>query len=188
MINLINRVTLVLFAAFVFSLTALAETKNDKISYNLRFEPLRLIYSTLDVVLDIKVTENWTMGFEAGYSKYQNWPQIYVVTSIVGFRANWYKNSTFSDGLYASPFIRYADVKIDAVAGSVTEGRNYSNVLGCFFGYSWYWDNFNILVGISPFGYSQPSTLVVKQQNGNVYGIRDRLLEATGELTLGWRF
>lgn len=183
---------------FIFTSSAFSENVelNSSSRYNIRFEPLRLVVSNFSInVLDIKVSSNWTVGPELGYLKYSvssagnSSSKIYVDTSFIGVRTNWFKNGVYTDGLYVAPFARFAKTDITAPSGSAIVGKASSSVLGCFIGYGWFWNSFNMMLGISPVIGSNWSPVVVTDQTGfNTNHLSDRFADASGEYTLGWTF
>lgn len=190
----------IIFVLMHFIFTSNAFSENAELSssnrYNIRFEPLRWAVNNFSInVLDIKVSSNWTVGPELGYLKYSvssagnSSSKIYVDTSFIGVRTNWFKNGVYTDGLYVAPFARFVKTDISAPSGSTIAGKASSSVLGCFIGYGWFWNSFNMMLGISPVIGSSWSPVVVTDQTGfNTNHLSDRFADAAGEYTLGWTF
>lgn len=193
----------IIFILMHFVFTSNAFSENVELSsssrYNIRFEPLRLVVNNFSInVLDIKVGNNWTVGPELGYLKYSvssagnSSSKIYIDTSFIGIRTNWFKNGVYADGLYVAPFApfaRFAKTDITVPSGSTIEGKASSSVVGCLVGYGWFWNSFNMMLGISPVIASNWSPVVVTDQTGfNTNHLSDRFADAAGEYTLGWTF
>jgi hypothetical protein len=162
--------------------------------FNLRIEPIRLFAnSNFNIILDVNLNPNWTAGSEFGYKVYDvaeagpRKSKINVKTTYVGARGTWFKNGVYSDGLYVSPLIRYADAQVSAPSDLVVSGKSSGALLGCFFGYGWFWQNINMMLGVGPMlGQSQQS-LTVSGQDGS-FQIKDHLVQSVGEYSIGWTF
>lgn len=184
------------FLVFIFLSNAYSEVINLEQSprYNVRSEPLRLLgNATLNIVLDIKVSSNWTVGPELGIEKYSvteaapRSSKIYVDTSFIGVRANWFKNGVYTDGLYVAPLFRSANTKITAPSDLTVTGATAGTLFGCFVGYGWFWDSFNMMLGLGPVMGSSHQSVKISGQSGTNH-LSDHLALALGEYTFGWTF
>ncbi|OFZ28382.1 MAG: hypothetical protein A2622_04590 [Bdellovibrionales bacterium RIFCSPHIGHO2_01_FULL_40_29] len=191
--GLVVNFNVVFFLIYFFSVNLFADQIIES-RYNFRFEPLRLaVNSTLNLILDIKVSSHWTAGPQIGYSKYSeraagtSASKIYAETLLVGIRGNWFKNGVYVDGLYVAPLAGYSKTTFAVPSGYVAVGEIADPVYGCYVGYGWYWNSFNMMLGIGAIGSSRQS-VVVTDQIGNSNTFNDRPIIGAGEYTLGWIF
>ena len=135
------------------SVTSDASTKK----WNLRFSPLGLPIGYINVDVDFKIGDNWTLGPTVSYwridlndTTYQG-DKITLETSRFGARATWAKNGAFRSGLYFTPMIQYVSAKANAVSrssGNTVNATTAAPLLTGLVGYQWFFgDTFNLNVG-----------------------------------------
>lgn len=161
---------------------------------NFRFSPIGLLVGQVAVDLDYKVADNWTVGPEVAYM-HSSVSETDALTSNIditgygaGARANWFKNGTYTDGLYVGPSLTYVSVKATAsdAFGNIS-GSASAVVLSALVGYGWFWDSFNMMLGggaAVPLGNNQ---VTVTDSNGNQ--IKSNVSSSLAlEYSLGWTF
>lgn len=137
--------------------TATVSTESSAKKWNLRFSPLGLPIGYINVDLDFKIGDNWTLGPTLSYwridlndTTYQS-DRITLETSRFGARATWAKNGVFRSGMYFSPMIQFVSAKASAVSrssGNTVNASNSAPLLTGLVGYQWFFgDTFNLNVG-----------------------------------------
>jgi hypothetical protein len=164
--------------------------------YNFRFSPVTLLIGLVGVDLDIKVSDQWTVGPELAYwhfslSETGDFTQSVDITAFaVGARANWFLNGTYTDGLYIGPSLKYVSVKA-TTANDVESLSGTASVLqaSVLVGYGWFWPSFNMMLGgglALPLGNQD---VTVTDSNGDKVSEN---ISSTGSLaleySLGWTF
>jgi hypothetical protein len=188
---LIRHLTLFLTALLVSS----AAFASDSDTMNVRISPLLLLAGGISAHFDYKIDPNWTIGIE-GYYYHATVNQTGDLTSDVSInsfagavRANYFFNGTFKDGVYLAPSI--GDEGVTATSSDIT-GSLSANVnipyVGLLVGYGWFWDNFNVMLGL---GFKAPlgnSKIVVRDQAGNNEASATVGIGLDAEGSIGWTF
>lgn len=180
------------FSAIVVSLlisvSALAEGDKGKGTTNVRFSPIGLLIGLINVEVDFKVNENWTMGPTLAFWNFSvgetgsNLFGTDVSFFSLGGRANWYKNGIHTDGLYVGPSLSYNTVKLKSGSDSASASGLVASGL---VGYGWFWESFNMHLGG---GLSLPLGSLKAEVNGEEYAARGGSAGLAIEYTLGWTF
>lgn len=175
--------------------SALASENADEL--NFRFAPLSLLIGWLNVDLDVRISENWTVGPTIGVWRI-NVPDSYFVgekyllkRNSFGVRANWSHNGAFKTGFYLSPIVQF--VRAEASGVSASSGNSISATASAttftgIAGYQWFSDSFNITAGAG-FIAGRPSDVSVVDGATN-YKIAGDSRDAGFALDfmLGWTF
>jgi hypothetical protein len=190
-----KRVFLIL--ALVFSGTsvlALNSSPDSGSKYNFRFSPINLLVGSAVIALDFQLNDQWTLGPELSYWNASltlnrtTGQKIDVNMSSIGARANWFKNGIYTDGFYIGPFARYSKTSINATGSTTITGDASGVTAGSLFGYGWFWESFNMMLGGGGALATGQSTLVVTDSSGNRTEVPDRGIGLALEYTLGWTF
>lgn len=167
-------------------------------SVNFRFHPVVLIVGMAAVNVDLAVGSNWTLGPELVYWNFNlkntnsdTFEEIRIQSAGGGVRANWFKNGTFTDGLYVGPSLKYSSVKVTGTdsAGVEYEGTGSGAALVCVVGYGWFWNSFNMMLGGGASASLGKSKVKVTDSLGNEEEYNMALMSGLAlEYTLGWTF
>lgn len=184
-----------LFLIVIFALTTTQAHASSGDSMNFRFNPIGLLIGAVDVSLDFVVTDEWTLGPQFSYvdfslnssSGFTNKVEVSGIGG--GLRGNWFYNGVFTDGFYVGPGLTYTNVSAKVSnATESAEGSVSSVVASALFGYGWFWDSFNILLG-GGFAtiLSNPKVKVV-ESNGTTTEYEARKGGLALEFSLGFTF
>lgn len=161
---------------------------------NVRFGPLSLLVGFTNLTLDFAVGDEWTVGPEVSYwrlkiSSSSGYSDADITSWGVGARANWFKNGRFTDGLYLGPSLSYQSFEMKAKNsdGESASASRTSPVAALLVGYGWFWDSFNIMLGIGPQVALNAGEVVVRDSAGKEQR-RNVGTSVAGEFTLGWTF
>jgi hypothetical protein len=189
---------LLLFSFFAlfgpFGATRALAAQGD--TFNFRFSPLSVLLNGAALGLDIAITDQWTIGPALEWANF-DFGQTGILTEDIEIkvfgiaaRANWFANGTYTDGFYIGPYLQYVKAEAESSDGiSSVEGKVNAIYAGSLFGYGWFWDNFNIMLGAG-FGLGVGDTKIeVKDSSGNeVTKVNSSGGVFAGEFTLGWTF
>ncbi len=117
----------------------------DGDTFNLTTPPLSLFLGIYSLGLDVKITDQFTLGPVLGY--YSDTSQgVKVKVYELGVRGNWFINKpVFNSSWYLGPSIAYVGTKASEDKVNVTLNLWALTVLG---GYHWFWDSgFNLGLG-----------------------------------------
>jgi len=182
-------------AAASLLLTPCAYASNDDL-YNFRFSPIGLIVGSVDANLDIKIDPNWTIGPQLGFwhhrfgSDYGFTSDFTVDAFEVGARANWFLNGAYVNSFFIGPALNYAHVKVTTTDSNHTPvSASISTVVAsCLFGYAWFWDSFNIMLGGGgQFGLGK-NAVELTNADGSKTSTNTRVAGLSAEFSLGWTF
>lgn len=159
---------------------------------NLRVSPVSLLLGTASVTLDIPVSEAWTLGPTASFTDTTS-DGFDVNGYSAGIRGNYFfSGKALDNSWYFGPSLNYAYVEVEEDFGGsigMIKDRGNGIDLSALFGYQWFWDHFNMGVGLGP-SYTTVGDIKVKNKQNNTsetYSGSDGIgLDA--EFTLGWKF
>jgi Protein of unknown function (DUF3575) len=171
---------------------AKASTANDL--YNIRFGPLGLLIGFDSLHFDVAVAPDWTVGPEVTYMKWDlsdtqfnslNWQEYSI-----GARANWFNNGVYNDGFYVGPSLSYQVAKLSATdnTGYYADVSTSYFVLGCLGGYGWFWDSFNIMLGLGAKTSLTSPTVTVNTSTGPTSVSIGVVSGIDTEFSLGFKF
>lgn len=134
-----------------------ASSGADGASTNIRAS-MALLIGYLNVDLDFKTNENWSVGPTISYWHFDidstsgsfTSNKLSATRSAVGVRANWAKNGIFNSGLYLSPILQYVQAEVSGTSistGNKITGRASGVVLTGLVGYQFFGANWNASVG-----------------------------------------
>lgn len=139
---------LVFIATITFSGSVFAQ------DMNFRFSPLGVLVGAINVSLDYQISPNWTLGPQLVYWNIDVDREGVLTEDISikaiggGVRGNWFKNGTYTEGLYVGPALDYVSVEASSSdAFGTVEGDVSTLVASGIVGYGWFWESFNILLG-----------------------------------------
>lgn len=148
----VTLATLVLFS--ILATTPSANAAGAEM--NIRFAPLSLLIGWLNVDLDVRVSNQWTLGPTIGLwrtnveDNYFVGDKYQLKRNAVGVRANWSQSGSFQTGFYVSPIVQFVRAEISGVSKStgndITASASGVTITGIA-GYQWFWDTFNLSVG-----------------------------------------
>ena len=123
---------------------------------NLRLSALGLLVGMLNVDVDFKISNEWTLGPSLSFWNYDYDTSLYtgdklrVETLVFGARATWAKNGAYQTGLYVSPMLKIVTARATGTSkttGATVTGNARGPILIGVVGYQWFWDNFNVNIG-----------------------------------------
>lgn len=163
--------------------------------YNIRANPLGLIFGTLDLGFDITLNGQWTIGPMLRYASrsgdLDDGRTNYAVHYLgVGARGTWFRNGVFRQGLYAAPTATYvnAGVKLQDSKTPTTEYSASGLMVGGLVGYGWFWDSFNVMVGGGADVTLGPQQIRVRDSSGRSNTVGATLAGLAFETSLGCTF
>lgn len=126
---------------------------------NLRASGLFLLVGGLNLDLDFKINDEWTVGPTLTYWKFDFnttagfvGSKLSTIYKAIGVRANWSQNGTYRTGMYLSPILQFAGATVEGVSsstGRTITGEANAPVLSGLVGYQWFYPTgFNITAGI----------------------------------------
>lgn len=151
-------------------------------STNIRFNPLGMLVGYINANVDFKVGSSWTIGPEVGYLNW-DFSDTSVSATKFGVRANFFLGgNAFEDGWYIGPFAMYvsAEGKDDITSDTA---KATGTIIGALFGYGWFWNSFNMMLGLGfqSYNINAEATTTVDFDSVNRTG-------AAFEWTIGWAF
>lgn len=179
----------ILFAIVLASTSASFAKSGD--TMNLHFSPLSLLDKSLQFGFERTISTDFTLGGEFGYRResIDSGGYFYDYTGeafAVGIVGTWYSNSTFTDGLYLSPGVHYAQAIIESTGGGIRAEGNYT-VLSFFGGYGWFWDSFNMKLGLGVLA-TAGGDVKVRDSSGKQVTFNSSASAVGLEYNLGWTF
>lgn len=174
--------------------SAWASHSND---FNFRFSPLGLIVGSIHTALDYKVTPSWTVGPEISYwhlsvGSSTGYSSSFDVKSFgVGVRGNWFYNGVYTDGFYVGPSLKYASTSLSVTRtdGSDVSAKASGMFAGALVGYGWFWDSFNIMLGIgATLNLGGENKVTITDSNGDKTPVRTGVAGLDAEFSIGWTF
>ncbi|CAN5554788.1 hypothetical protein BH10BDE1_BH10BDE1_35160 [soil metagenome] len=126
---------------------AASASSNGDHFVNVRISPLGLLISYINVDVDFRLTDQWTLGPTLTYWKHNYDSTLYVSdalnveTMVIGARGTWSKNGTYQTGLYVSPMIQFVSAKATGVSkasGVTLTGTGRAPILTGLVGYQWF--------------------------------------------------
>ena len=164
---------------------------------NFRFRPLGLFVGRFTLDLDVAVGSAWTIGPEISYkhekssSNSAQFSDYDKTESSIGVRANWFKNGTYTSGLYLGPSLSVSHARIKTSSNS--ESKDYESsdnapVLGLLVGYGWFWNSFNIMLGLGGTTSLGEKDVTISDSSGHNTSTSNSFTSIDGEFSLGWTF
>jgi hypothetical protein len=172
-----------------------APASSDK-HFNARISALGPLIGLYSLSLDMAVDSQWTIGPNINYwsfklsSSNSTYSDFTVKSFGVGGRAHWFANGVFNSGIYIRPFVSWnkATARLTDSSGSAVEGSASGMTAGGLLGYGWFWDSFNIMLGV---GYSAglgSTEVKVKYSNGTEEKVSSKTSGLDAEFTIGYTF
>ena len=148
-------------------------TSDDTV--NIRFYPINLLVGLISVDADFRLGDFWTLGPSLGFwnasvsNSSGSFSDFSVKMFRVGARANWHKNGVFTDGLYIGPSIDYSTIDVSSRDSNGATASAKGSILSAtaLIGYGWFWDSFNMLLGVGGTVGLGPSKIEVKSSSGS---------------------
>ena len=184
------RIVCVAFALSAFASVSAFAAEGDK-SINIEVSPLGLIIGDLSVTVDFRLGDSsWTIGPRASYWNLK-FGDVTFKAYGYGVRADYYLGRpALTDGWYLGPFFDYGSFKITKtnVSGSPGEGSRAGTTFGLMVGYHWFWENFNLKLGLG-YGFSSITDFSIHYDDGtsDSYGSHNPG-GVVPEFTFGWAF
>lgn len=154
-------------------------------NFNFEFSPVGILIGAANGSLGIKVNENFLVGPEFLYWNVHILDVDVKASSFGGF-ARYYFDGNFKDGWYVGGSIASGSLEVSA-DDEITDETLSAKASGTFYnfggGYHWFWDSFNINLGLM-LGGSSIGEVEIKDQNGNV----EETYDASGGLSGGLVF
>jgi hypothetical protein len=172
------------------------EPPSSRSRINFRVNPLALRYRELSAGIDIRISDNWTLGPSLGYysstgrsANFDTQATIYRA----GLRANWYPEGVFRTGWYVSPQFGQWLGTLSAGTGSSSGSTSFSGTeYQLLAGYQWFWSHFNLNLGAGYIGGSATGkTIRVAFPNGTSVDTDLGPIVLSGvasEFSFGWAF
>ncbi len=167
--------------------------------YNINFEPVLALVGYVDLSMDFKISENWTLGPEISYwhtsvgsgdPTYTD--NISLTAFAFGARGNWCPTGVFQDGWYLSPILEYMNVRATTTSNGQALSALVSEIaitgLG---GYQWFWNSFNMRLGGGLTLATGPSKIHVQTSNSTYSNDVDYNPNSLGfavDFMIGWSF
>lgn len=172
-----------------------APTASSDAVVNARVGILSALLGSANLSLDIGLDDQWTIGPQASYWRLKfnssaGFSDFDTTSYTFGVRGNWFKNGRFVDGLYLGPNVSYRsiDLKTTSTDGITYTAKQASPVASLIVGYGWFWDNFNMMLGIGYAVALNSNDIVVRDSNGKETRSSRFNSGLDGEFTLGWTF
>jgi hypothetical protein len=133
-----------------------ASAASSDANVNLRLSALGLLVGMLNVDVDFKISNEWTVGPSISFWNYDYDTTLYsgdklrVETAVLGVRGTWSKNGAFRTGLYVSPMLKIVAARASGTSkatGASVSGSARGPILVGVVGYQWWFDNFNVNIG-----------------------------------------
>jgi hypothetical protein len=160
---------------------------------NLRVSPLSFLVGGYYVELDVPVGGAWTLGPTLAFLNSRS-DGFDVDGFGAGIRGNYFfAGEAFKQGWYFGPAVTYTKVRVeDNFGGSIgkVEGEGSGIAFSALFGYHWFWEHFNLNLGLGP-SYLTMDRIRVKNSQNNYredYSGDYTGFGVTAEFTIGWRF
>jgi len=164
-------------------------------NYDIRLNPIGIFFSAIDVNLDFKISQDWTVGVQGEYLHAQLaesgiYTSPYNISAYgYGVRANWFEKGVFNDGWYLGPSLQYLSVSVKTTdAFGNVAGSASGTMASCLVGYGWFWNNLNIMLGAGYGTVLGASSITIKDAVGNQETITANLSGITLEFSMGWAF
>ncbi|NQZ18936.1 MAG: hypothetical protein HRT44_06745 [Bdellovibrionales bacterium] len=186
-----KKILSLIFIILVYSPILSAEDER-----NFRFSTGGPLYRVLvEVFLDFQVSESWTLGPQLGgqylgISTLSDNSEVQRTGLEIGARANWHSNGYHEMGFYIGPSLVYVDIQSRTRSGLSANVTNSEPGLyaGAVFGYGWFWDTFNMLLGAG-FQTALTSASIEYTDSNNVrYKYERPDFGLPVEFSLGWTF
>lgn len=184
-----------LVSVFVLSTSSVHADTSD--TMNVRVGALGLLLGAVNVGLDYKITDSWTIGPELmfwrlkiGSGSSQSSADFDVTAYGAGARANWFMNGAYTSGLYVGPSLKYIhfDYKGSDKNGKSTAASTDGPYAEGLVGYGWFWKHFNMMLGGGLSVGLGGTKATVTHSDGSKEDVNSRKGGLAFEYTLGWTF
>ena len=179
--KVIATIALVLIASFGSTQFAVYEKASAEV--NLTFKPLGLLLGILTARLDIPVSEKLVIGPELMYWNF-SLGDASLTAQGAGVNFGYYFAGNFTDSWYVTPALGFASaIDNESSTGSAT----YASVTG---GYHWFWDSFNLRLGLGVVTGLGSSTIEVQNSDGTTEEVDagSRYSGGTVDFAIGFYF
>ncbi len=177
---------------------AKAETSSSSgATTNFRFAPLSLLIGWLNLGLDFKVSEEWTVGPTVGVWRTSIEDTLFsdnklnIERNAVGARAVWSQSGTYQTGLYFSPILQFVSAKVygtSKASGNVVTATASGITVTGIGGYQWFWDSFNMALGAGLQVGAQASKVTIVEAGTSRDVAAERSAGVALDFMLGWTF
>ncbi len=136
--------------------------------WNIRLSPFAFLLGALNAQVDYRLDDNWTAGPNFLYwnGSLLDWK---VKATGFGASAKYAFDGAYSDSFYLGGGLGFSSVEVSIVSLGVTyTGSATGTGIIATGGYQWFWDNFNLNLGLT-LGTSSVSDIEVKDSNGGKY-------------------
>lgn len=195
-----KKCSTLLIAVLIFSFAkmevASAESSSSSTA-NFRFAPLSLLIGWLNLDLDFKVSQDWTVGPTVGIWKTAIEDSLFVDNKLnlernaVGVRAVWSESGAYNTGFYFSPIAQFVSAKVygtGKTSGNLITATGSGITLTGIGGYQWFWDSFNIALGAGLQVGAQASKVTVIEAGTSRDVAPERSATVAVDFMLGWTF
>ncbi len=177
---------LVVFVLVCSAGRAMASAGN---TWNFRFSPVGLLIGIIAAELDYKVAEHIVVG-----PAFLNWnikiDDTSLLASVFGVQGAYYINPVYTDSFYVGGALSSLSVsasKTDSV-GTKYSASASGTALGVKAGYHWFWDSFNLNLGLVVSS-SSVNKVKIKDDSGNVVDEQNSPGATTGmDFAIGFTF
>lgn len=174
------------FLAVIITFMAL---NNAQAETNIRVSPLSVLVGVIDVEVDFKIADAWTLGPQL--SLVSRTDGTYDVSGYkVGVRGNyWFNGAALSQGWYFGPSVSLVSINVkDSSPSSSLEGDATALGLVGIFGYQWMWESFNINLGAGPALISIDDVTITDSSGNKTKYDANGGVNLAIEFNLGWKF
>lgn len=172
----------IVLLAQVFALAAgESKSSSDSRSFNIQTSPIALLIGMVNGELDYKINENIVVGPVFAYWNATIF-DVKVVATSFGAQAKYYPDGLFTDGYYFGGKVASSSFELtaeDDITGDELSAEASGAMFGVMGGYHWFWESFNINLGLL-MGSNSVGKVEVKDSNGNVEEEYDSSGVATG--------
>ena len=166
-------------------------------SANFRIAPLSLLIGWLNLDLDFKISDDWTVGPTIGVWRVTLEDTLFVDNKLnlernaVGARAVWSQSGAYQTGFYFSPIVQFVSAKVSGTgksSGNPISATASGITLTGIGGYQWFWDSFNMSLGAGLQVGAQASKVTVVEAGTSRDVSAERSAGAALDFMLGWTF
>lgn len=158
--------------------------------FNLRVAPLVAIIGIIDLNLDYKINNNLTVGPSLSYMSLTLF-DVTIKGSGFGVEGNYFFSGVYTDGFYSDFGISTLNVEASARSNSTGEtAKATGNGLLYFVGggYAWFWQSFNLNLGLNFAGTSMNKIEVKDSSGTTVESYNGRPTNAGLDFKIGFTF
>lgn len=157
---------------------------------NFHFSPLAALLGIIDLGVDFKVNESWTLGPQLQFLNYKL-DRAEVKATGLGVRGEYYLGRpVFSEGWHLASELIWMDLKVtEQISGITYDGTAKGTGLGVLAVYKWVWPSqFNLDLGV---GFAAANARDIEVRSSTGLTERVEYSNATGlalEFAIGWLF